>query len=120
MRRAVPALLAVALLALPFAGCRSTMVDVTIENHSGQNVHLLEVEYPSASFGANDLADGGHLRAHVQLRGTGLMKLQYEAPGSKTVHIDGPDLSEGQSGQLTVILLPAGTASFTPRLSSHP
>ena len=48
------ALAAVVLLAA--AGCHSYHVDVTVENHTGAPIQLLEVDYPSASFGADQLA----------------------------------------------------------------
>ena len=43
------------------SGCHSYHVDVTVENRTGGAIQLLEVDYPSASFGADSLAAGAGL-----------------------------------------------------------
>ncbi|MGA8044555.1 MAG: hypothetical protein WCA37_17305, partial [Terracidiphilus sp.] len=40
------------------AGCHSSRIDVTVSNRTGVSISLLEVDYPSASFGADALAAG--------------------------------------------------------------
>jgi len=40
------------------AGCHSYHIETTVENRTGGAIQLLEVDYPSASFGANTLASG--------------------------------------------------------------
>src|SRR5579863_858302 len=39
-------------------GCHSYRIDVVVENRTGAALDLLEVDYPSASFGADKLASG--------------------------------------------------------------
>jgi hypothetical protein len=106
------------LSALMFAtGCRSHHVETTVENRTGTAIQLLEVDYPSASFGADGLADGADLHYRIQIQGTGGLKVQYTAPGGHHVQISGPNLSEGQQGGLEVVLLPGGMAEFHPHLN---
>jgi hypothetical protein len=104
-----------ALMALP--GCHSAHVEVTVENRTGTPIRLLEVDYPSASFGADSLASGATMHYRVQLQGSGSLKVQYTAPDNHQIQIPGPALSEGQEGKLEITLEPAGKAEFEPHLT---
>ncbi len=100
------------------AGCHSYHVETTVENRTGAPIQLLEVDYPSASFGANSLPAGASFHYRIQLRGSGPVKVQYTAnDGRQTVQIDGPTLAEPQQGQFRILLLPAGKAEFHPQLT---
>jgi hypothetical protein len=96
------------------AGCHSYHVEVTVENRTGAWVHLLEVDYPSASFGTGTLAPQADYHYRIQLRGTGPLKLQYTEGDlrGKSVQITGPTLVERQEGKLEIVLLPDGKAEF--------
>jgi len=107
-----------ALLLLGLAGCHSAHVEVTVENRTGAEVRLLEVDYPSASFGADSLAAGSTMHYRIQLQGTGPVKVQYSAPDKSQPQATGPALSAGEEGRLTIVLLPGGKAEFRPEL--HP
>lgn len=109
----VPGMLAV-------VACHSYHIETTVENRTGEAIQLLEVEYPTASFGANSLAAGARFHYRVQLRGSGPLKVHYTAGDGRQVQIGGPALAEPQEGQLEVILLPAGKAEFHPQLTLHP
>ena len=109
--------LAVALLAA--AGCHSAHVDVTVENRTGGLVRLLEVDYPSASFGADSLAAGGVMHYRIQLQGSGPLKVQYTAPDQHQPQIQGPTVTQGQEGKLEIVLEPAGKADFNATLGSR-
>jgi hypothetical protein len=98
-------------------GCRSHHVETTVENRTGTTIQLLEVDYPSASFGADSLATGADFHYRIQIQGTGPLKVQYTAPGGHHEQISGPTLSEGQQGGLQIVLLPGGKAEFHPQLS---
>jgi len=102
------------------AGCHSYHVDATVENRTGAPVKLLEVDYPSASFGADKLAVDGVFHYRIQLRGSGGLKVQYTTPDERQVEINGPVLAERQEGQLEIVLLPAGKAEFHPQLGNGP
>ena len=115
-------LLTVVLLPLTaaMAGCHSFHVETTIENRTGEAIQLLEVDYPSASFGANSLAAGAEFRYRIQVRGSGMLKVQHTAGDGRQRQIDGPALSEREAGQLEIVLLPGGKAEFHPRLTTQP
>lgn len=106
------------LAGLGAAGCHSAHVDVTVENRTGAEVRLLEVDYPSASFGKDTLPAGALMHYRIQLQGDGELKVQYTRPDEKQVQIKGPTLSEGQHGQLEIVLEPADKAEFVPHLKS--
>lgn len=109
------ALAAAALLAL--AGCHSYHIDTTIENRTGGAVRLLEVDYPSASFGTGALDNGADYHYRFQVSGSGPVKVQYTAADGQPVQITGPTLEEHQQGRLEIILLPNAKAEFHPQLT---
>ena len=47
-----------ALVIAAATGCRSPYVTTTVSNHTTQPIAPLEVDYPSASFGTQNLAPG--------------------------------------------------------------
>jgi hypothetical protein len=102
------------------AGCHSFHVETTVENRTGDSIQLLEVDYPSASFGAGLLASGADFHYRIQLRGSGPIKVQYTTKNLHQVQIDGPTLAEPQEGRLEIVLLPAGKAEFHPQVSPKP
>jgi hypothetical protein len=104
-------------LLLAAAGCHSYHVDATVENRTGAPIQLLEVDYPSASFGANTLAAGAVFHYRIQVRGSGPLRVQYTAGDGHQAQIDGPLLTERQEGTLQIVLLPGGKAEFHPQLT---
>ena len=113
-RGQLPALLLFSALAV--AGCHSYHIDSTIVNRTGAPAQLLEVDYPSASFGADAIAPGASFHYRFQVRGSGPLKITYTVANSHQVQITGPTLYEGEQGQLRIILLPGGKAQFLPKL----
>jgi len=101
-------------------GCHSYHVETTVKNQTGAAIQLLEVDYPSASFGADSLAAGAEFHYRIQLQGTGLLKVQYTGAGGRQEQISGPTLSERQQGRLQIVLLPGGKAEFHPELAPGP
>ena len=110
----VPGLAAAFLAA---AGCHSYHVETTVENHTGAPIQLLEVDYPSASFGADKLAAGAVFHYRIQLSGSGPLKVQFMAADGRQASVDGPPVAERQEGQLEIVLLPGGKAEFHPHLT---
>ncbi|MGA7339604.1 MAG: hypothetical protein WBE72_11650 [Terracidiphilus sp.] len=102
------------------AGCHSYHIDSTIENRTGAQVRLLEVDYPSASFGTDSIAAGADFPYRFQVRGSGPISVQYTAAGGRQVQITGPALAERQEGRLEIVLLPGGRAEFHPQLTPRP
>jgi hypothetical protein len=101
------------------SGCHSYHVETTVKNRTGAAIQLLEVDYPSASFGRNSLDAGADFHYRIQIIGSGLLKVLYTNPDGKPVQILGPALAEGQEGRLEIVLLPDGKAEFHPALSSR-
>jgi len=91
-----------------------------IENRSGGAVQLLEVDYPSASFGADSLAAGADFHYRLQVQGSGPVSVQYTAGDGSQIKKTGPTLVERQEGRLEIVLLPGGQVDFHPQLTPHP
>lgn len=100
------------------SGCHSFHIDATIENRTGAPIQLLEVDYPSASFGADSLPAGAEFHYRFQVRGSGQLKISYTALNGRTVQISGPTLVERQQGLLDIVLEPGGKAQFHPQLTA--
>jgi len=106
-----------AAIGLAVTGCHAAHVNVTVENRTGGPVRLLEVDYPSASFGADSLASGAIMKYRIQLQGTGSLKVQYTGANNHQAQIQGPDLIQGQEGKLEIVLEPADKVEFHPQLT---
>src|SRR3974390_1712705 len=104
-------------LAVLLGGCPSYRIDATVENHTGGAITQLEVDYPSASFGANSLAADAVFHYRFQVRGTGPVKVQYTSADGRQVQITGPTLHEKHEGGLNIVLAPAGKAAFQVELN---
>jgi len=111
--------LALAIAAALLTACHSSHIEVTVENRTGGPIRLLQVDYPSASFGADALAAGATMHYRIQVQGTGPLKVQYTAGNGNAAQVSGPELAESQEGDLSIVLLPAGKADFRPSLSSN-
>ncbi|MGA3046513.1 MAG: hypothetical protein ABSD67_07825 [Terracidiphilus sp.] len=116
MSKSIHIAIALPLLAI-FSACHSYHVDISIENQTGRAIQLLEVDYPSASFGSDTLAANGVYHYRIQLRGSGPIKVQYTAADGRQAQITGPALAERQEGKLEIVLLPDGKAAFHPDLT---
>jgi hypothetical protein len=122
IRKIRQGLLAAALLPIlgTLAACHSYHVDATVENRTGARVRLLEVDYPSASFGTDSIAAGSQLHYRFQVLGSGAIKVQYTGPDGRQIQLTGPTLTERQEGRLEIVLLPGGRAEFHPQLTPRP
>lgn len=98
-------------------GCHSYHIETTVENRTGAAIQLLEVDYPSASFGADSLAAGAEFHYRIQIQGKGALKVLYATDGGQKEQISGPQLFEHQQGSLLIVLLPGGKAEFQPELT---
>ena len=97
------------------AGCHSSFVQATVINHSGQPVHLFEVDYPSASFGGGELQDGAIFHYRFKILGSGTTKLIWTDAAQREHTLKGPELREGQEGKITITVGPGG-ATWDPDL----
>jgi hypothetical protein len=109
----------VALLAcLSLSACRSAFVQTAIVNRSGAAVHLIEVDYPSASFGTQEIADGGTYQYRFKIQDSGPVKITYTGADNTVRFSTGPTLNQGQQGSLAITLEPGGKVTWAPELSS--
>lgn len=102
---------------LAASGCKSAYVSATVANHTGAPVTLVEVDYPSASFGRESLPDGASFPYRFKILGSGPTKVTWTDASRHEHSAAGPELREGQQGQLTVTLSPSGAtwdAHLTP------
>lgn len=113
------ALAGVAISLSALTACHSHRIDATVENRTGTAIDLLEVDYPSASFGADQLASGADYHYRFQVRLSGPIKVQFtDHPSHQLRQMTGPELREGQEGQLEIVLLPGGKADFHSQLTA--
>ncbi len=89
---------------LAITGCHSAYVTATVSNHTTQPIALLEVDYPSASFGTQNLAPGADFHYRFKVIGSGNMKLTYTDSTHQEHKADGPLLKEGAEGPLTILI----------------
>ena len=104
------------------AGCRSPHVQITVVNSGNTELHNVEVDYPSASFGITSLSAGQAFHYRIRLRDAGRMKVQFFDSSEKQHSGVGPYASEGQRGTLSITLDGNGknvwTADLRPLVSA--
>ena len=98
-------------------GCRSRFVEVTIVNQ-GPTVHVMEFDYPSASFGANQLAPGAKYHYRFKIQGSGPLSLQYEDASGHTRTAEGPKVDLGDQGSLLVTIDARGAVTWNASLTN--
>lgn len=104
------------LLVLNFsAGCRSAFVEAAIRNDTAQPVTLVEVDYPSASFGKEMISPGENFHYRFKILGSGSTKVLWTDAGHHEHTVGGPELHEGQQGNLQIAIKP-GTATWIATL----
>lgn len=112
-------LLPVSLLASLVAvqGCRSAYVETTLENNGPQAVSVVEVDYPSASFGVQTLAAHASYHYHFKVQGSGPLSISFTSLDKKTHNATGPELAEGQHGELKITVQPDYSVTWDKNLS---
>jgi hypothetical protein len=101
-------LLAPAVFCLALSGCHSAIVDATISNRTSTTIPLIEVDYPTASFGTENLAPGKDFHYRFKILGDGPTKVVYTDAAQHEKHNDGPGLREGDEGRITVLFAQDG------------
>jgi hypothetical protein len=89
-------------------GCHSTHVQATVTNHTSQPLLLLEVDYPSASFGTQVLAPGAEFHYRFKVLGTGNLHLTYTDQSHHDHKSEGPYLNEKADGPIHITVDPDG------------
>lgn len=116
LRKVFAPSLAVVFCLTPCA-CRSAYVQTAIVNHSGDKVQLVEVDYPSASFGTQQIDNNATYNYRFKILDSGAVKITYMGAGNKTYTATGPQLRQGQQGTLTVTLDGGGKVDWATNLS---
>jgi hypothetical protein len=91
-------------------------VNAAVKNDTGAAVTLVEVDYPSASFGRDALAAGATYAYRFKIIGSGATKVSWTDAERKQHTANGPDLHEGQQGSLKITLTATG-AQWSQQLS---
>jgi len=99
-----------ALVLIACSGCASKYVQAAVRNQTGGAVTLVEVDYPSASFGIPSLAADAESNYRFKIQGSGLTRVSWTDAERKQHEITGPKLNEGQEGLLIVTLTPNGAS----------
>ena len=114
MRRIAVISLCTAVMTL--SGCHSHYIQATITNTGSSPVSVVQVDYPSASFGVQHLAPGASFHYRFKLLGSSNLKLDYYDAKNSEHKQDGPWLNEGQEGTLAIDIPAAGNAVFRTSL----
>ncbi len=112
-----PALVLASLLSA--TGCHSAVMDATVKNRSGTPITLLEVDYPSASFGTQNLGEGADFHYRFKVLGSGPLKLTYTDSTRHDHTFKGPALQEGAEGLLSITIIPGDVRWQTTFREAH-
>ena len=100
-------------------GCSSAYVQTTVVNSGKVELHNIEVDYPSASFGISSLAPGAEYHYRFKIQDAGQMKVQFSDNAERSHEAKGPYVSQGQQGTLEIALDGSGAATWKPRLQPN-
>jgi sugar (pentulose or hexulose) kinase len=87
---------------LTLAGCHSAYIATTISNRTPEPLSLIEVDYPSASFGTQTLAPGQEFHYRFKVLGGGATTILWTDAAHHDQKNSGPPLREGDEGTLTI------------------
>lgn len=96
-------------------GCHSRYIEADITNATATPLTLVELDYPSASFGTGTLAAGATYHYRFKILGSGPTKILWTDAARHDHTVPGPQLSEGQQGSLAVTITPT-TATFSTNI----
>jgi len=107
---------ALALALVSLTACRSAYIEATLRNDGDAPIRLIEVDYPSASFGTQAVGPHAVYHYRFKIQGSGPVTLSYTGADGKTHSATGPTLEEGQHGGLTISVDPTGKIAWTESL----
>jgi hypothetical protein len=91
---------------ITLAGCHSAFIEATVSNHTAEPLSVVEVDYPSASFGTQTLAPGQDFHYRFKVLGSGSTTVEWTDASHKVQKTSGPALREGDEGKLTIVFQP--------------
>jgi len=104
--------------ALALTGCHSAHIDATISNRTTVALTLIEVDYPSASFGVQALAPGADFHYRFKVLGSGAATVQWTDAANREHKSTGPTLQESAEGSLSIQFNPGGDVVWTEQIGS--
>lgn len=102
------------------SGCHSALITATLSNRSRVPITLVELDYPSASFGVQQLAPGQDYQYRFKVIGDGPAKVIWSQPLKADQNSSGPELHGGDEGTLAITFIPSGTVVWDVRLKRRP
>jgi hypothetical protein len=102
--------------ALALSGCHSRYIAATVTNRTAGPLSPFEVDYPSASFGAESLAPGATYSYRFKIIGSGPTAVLWTDAAHHDHKAAGPDLHEDDEGSLTITIGPGNTPVWDLRL----
>ena len=102
---------------LCLTACRSAYVETTLENNSPAPMRLIEVDYPSASFGTQSIDAHATYHYRFKVQGSGPVTINWTDAAGKPHTAAGPTLKEGQQGTLRISIDPSENVSWNVNLS---
>jgi sugar (pentulose or hexulose) kinase len=109
-------LLAALATALTLTGCHSATIAATISNHTSAPLSLIELDYPSASFGTQTLAPGQDFHYRFKIIGSGATTILWTDAVHQDHRSSGPTLRDGDDGKLTVTFNPDANPTWDLQL----
>ena len=100
------------------AGCHSAFVEATIDNQGPSPVRLIEVDYPSASFGVESIASHAQFNYRFKIQGSGPLKIEFTDASGNLHNSEGPILTQGQEGHLAIVIQTTSQVSWEPQLAN--
>jgi hypothetical protein len=101
-------ILALAALLAPLTGCHSAYIEATVSNRTAEPLSLVELDYPSASFGTQTLAPGEDFHYRFKVLGSGGTTVLWTDAEHRDHKNSGPALKENDEGSLSVVLRTGG------------
>lgn len=87
---------------LGISGCHSAYINATVSNRGASTISVVQVEYPSASFGTQTIAPGQDFKYRFKVLGSGTVKITYTDAAQVEHKFTGPSLKEGNEGTLGI------------------
>lgn len=101
---------------LTLTGCHSAYIAATVSNRTPDPLSLIEVDYPSASFGTQSLAPGQDFHYRFKVLGSGATAILWTDAAHHDQKISGPLLREGDEGTLTITVNSGTSPTWNLRL----
>jgi hypothetical protein len=89
-----------------------------VQNDAATPLHLIEVDYPSASFGMQTLEAHAVYHYHFKVQGSGPVTITFIDNAGKPHAATGPTLTQGAQGSLKIAIDQSAGVSWSANLST--